>query len=348
MSWLLISCITQQLTVAGTERCPLEACRRKNAKIHHGKQALLQTSEPNYALPYSTLARKVNKVHDVDDEGHSLYNVDFKPADFTCLKCDVKTCETCNVVCDLSMCVGKFYEHECWCRKDTSVRLETPLWQFRDFDSRFLVDDSVHRFFCDKKCGQGVCGLKGIQCMSREEACHPWWWCNLPPPKEEQKTEWPTDQYRETFMQKESFLHKVMKKSKTQFEKNDLDAFKFKNGRWVCDSAALPPKIQDSTTYLWKDRGYIVFEGHSCKGMTFEHQCYCWDEFKYLRGDDANVGAFKCDDKCLFGSCEGQTCGDKPPPPLPPPVPAPPMDPIAVEKSLQPTLNNIDLEMDRA
>eukprot|EP00397_Hematodinium_sp_SG-2012_P051810 GEMP01060939.1.p1 GENE.GEMP01060939.1~~GEMP01060939.1.p1 ORF type:complete len:343 (+),score=81.78 GEMP01060939.1:78-1106(+) len=325
-------------------RCPLEACHKKRGEV------LLQLSEPNHPLPYSTLARRVNKVHDVDENGHTMYNVDFKPADFTCLKCDVKTCEACDVVCDLSMCIGRFYEHECWCRKDTAVRLNTPLWQFRKFDSRFLIDDSVHRFFCDDKCGEGACGIKGLQCRPRAEACQPWWWCNLPPPRKQEKAEWPTDEFRETFLQKQTFLRKnsVKNTGERKFEKNDYDAFNFTRGRWVCSSASYPPKIMAPTTYLWQDRGYIVFDGHSCEGATFEHQCYCWDEFKYLKRENAHIGAFTCDDKCMFGTCEGRTCGDHPPPPLPAPPPPPPIDPLEAEKIGQATLNNIDVEMNES
>jgi len=315
-------------------RCPVQ-------DDHPAPEVLLEIQEPSYPLPYSTLARKVPKVHEVDKDGHSIYNVDFKPAHFTCLSCDVKTCEANNVVCDVSQCVGQFYENECWCRKDTTARLQTPLWQFRKFDSRFLVDDSVHRFFCDNKCQGGVCDVKGIQCKPRAEACSPWWWCNLPPPKEAQNNrKWPSDEFRETFLQKKAMTER-------KFEKNDYDTFQFKNGRWTCQNASLPPKIQDSTTYLWKNRGYIVFDRSSCEGSSFDHQCFCWDNVRYLRGEDALVSAFQCDTKCSYGICEGRTCGQQPPPPLPPPPPPAPIDPLEAELRGQADLNNIDVTMDR-
>jgi len=92
----------------------------------------------------------------VDKKGFSQYNLDFKPGLFTCTKCD-KGCPTCNIVCDLASCIGEFYQTECWCRKDTAVRMKTPLWQLRKYDGQFLANDSVHKLFCNKGCGGGVC-----------------------------------------------------------------------------------------------------------------------------------------------------------------------------------------------
>lgn len=43
---------------------------------------------PSRPLEYSVTARKLSKVHQVDRNGFSQYNVDFKPGMFTCMKCD--------------------------------------------------------------------------------------------------------------------------------------------------------------------------------------------------------------------------------------------------------------------
>ena len=43
---------------------------------------------PSRPLEYSVTARKLSKVHQVDKNGFSQYNVDFKPGMFTCMKCD--------------------------------------------------------------------------------------------------------------------------------------------------------------------------------------------------------------------------------------------------------------------
>ena len=67
-----------------------------------------------------------------------------------------------------------------------------------------------------------------------------------------------------------------------KMEANDMDKFKFGDGRWVCEDGGLPPKIQNPNTYLWNDRGYIVFPKAACTGGAFDSQCYCWDNAKWL------------------------------------------------------------------
>ena len=43
---------------------------------------------PSHALEYNIEARQLPKVHKVDNNGFSQYNVDYKPGLFTCMKCD--------------------------------------------------------------------------------------------------------------------------------------------------------------------------------------------------------------------------------------------------------------------
>jgi len=329
---MLLILVTAVARVSGGQ-CPLKTCEKR------AKEVLLQENEPNYAIPYSTEARVVNQVAEIGYDGMSLYNVDYKPLEFTCTACDESTCEGCNLMCDLSKCVGTLYQEECWCRQEKDVEKKTPMWKFRDYDSRFLVDDSVHRFFCDNKCQKGQCGIKSLQCKKREEACQPWWWCNKQPPLEEKPTDWPSDEFRESFLQK-----RTAKKPKV--EKNDIYALKFVTGRWECGSGSLPPKIRDPVTYFWVDRGYIVFEKSSCKGSSFEKKCHCWDNVKYLRGEDPGLTTATCDNKCLYGECEGRTCACQPPPKFIPEPNDAPMDVIAIEEAGQKDLNNHGPSMD--
>lgn len=326
-------------------QCPVAACHW--AAQGQG-QVFLQESRPNEPLPYLNLVRQKNQPFTAPD-GQRLYWLTLKPAEFICLECDEETCPGCGVVCDVKKCFGQFFEQECWCREKKDVEKETPLWTFNKKQSEFLVDNSVQRMFCDDKCGSGACAIQKFQCKTREDACKPWWWCNLPPPMaREQKHEkevgasekaWPTDKFRESFLQKKG----LMSESRT-FDKNDINNFSFKKGRWSCSSASLPPKIQDPETYLWKDRGYIVFDTSSCKGSTYEHACYCWDNASYQRGFDPNTELKRCDKECSYGNCEKKTCAPQPPPEL---KPEPLGDPLAIEAAGQKTLKSQEPVMDK-
>lgn len=111
------------------------------------------------------------------------FQVDFKPAHFTCTKCDPHACKGAMIMCDISSCTGKFYTKECWCKRNYA--LNRPLWRFRQSDAKFLTDTGVSQFFCDDDCSGGVCDTPGQMCQAREDACKPWWWCGMEPPKEE-------------------------------------------------------------------------------------------------------------------------------------------------------------------
>ena len=115
-------------------------------------------------------------------------------------------------------------------------------------------------------------------------------------------------------------------------EANDKGKFKFGDGRWVCEDGGLPPKIQDPETYLWNDRGYIVFPKSACRGGAFDTQCYCWDKVRWENGKDPLTSEAMCDSTCGYGACESfSACGKSPPGPLPPPPPPPVKDPMAAE-----------------
>lgn len=396
-------------------QCPVKKCRGIHLKQAKGSIDLLETGSQttelnrgvNYPVPVNVQA-EIDGVHEVDeDTGMSVYNVDFKPGHFTCLQCDVGTCADCDIMCDLSMCIGEFYTQECWCRKDQVVRNKKPLWWFREYDAQFMTHESVFQFFCDAKCGGGICDAPGLQCKPREEACKPWWWCNLPPPREDNlspKDGWPdgfsyttsmtlaqtdarttrqkggaeaehqkgkggrargslrksrlqqrsgarlSEQLSEARRAAEAEKARLKAKAKAsgppEFEPNDFGKLNFKSGRFVCESGALPPKIQDPASRLWNDRGYIVFERGACKGSLFVHKCMCWDNVAYLRGEDPMVSEFKCDESCGWGACEGRTCGKGPPPPLPEIPPPPVVDALAAEEAGQGTLHTADNRMD--
>jgi len=327
-----------------------------------------ELSEPNVALPVEITPERPykDKVHETDpDSGVSLYNLAFKPGHFMCSKCDTGTCPNCNTVCDLSSCVGEFYTQECWCRKESQVKLKTPTWWFRKYDSRWLLHDTVRRTHCDSDCTGGICDMPGLQCKRREEACRPWWWCGLNPPTEEmrEKTEddWPTGfEYTEsmTFVQEAavktpSFLQRgtseVRRSGATgdqEFEANDFGLFSFKLGSWECERGAFPPKIQDATTYLWNERGYIVFDSPACKGGEFDTTCYCWDNFEYLQGNDPKTSELHCDSGCGLGPCAGNTCSSSPPPPPTAPPPPPIPDPVEAEAMKASELRRSNNKMD--
>jgi len=356
------------------------------------------------------------KVYEVDEEtGMSIYDVDFKPGHFTCMACDVGTCAGCDIICDLSQCLGEFYTQECWCRKDRDVKLKKPLWWFREYDSKWMTHDTVYQMFCDENCGGGICDTKGLTCKKREEGCKPWWWCNLPPPRKDNLD--PADGWGDGFSYSTSMVlaqnnmklelnsekkHQeedeesvaglnrrvqammtntsvrpqsntmgrrlrkgvsAMQKSVSvanrhadaaygatakdrEFEPNDFGKLSFQAGRFTCEAAALPPKVQNPNSYLWVDRGYMVFDRFSCRGSLFNYKCMCWDNFLYLQGKDPKTSEFQCDDTCNWGQCEGRTCGKGPPPPLPPPPPPVPLDPLAMETLRSSELHNADNKMD--
>merc|ERR1719456_1487772 len=359
--------------------CPIEACRGSRARTAQSLLEVSRVEEPNYRLVYGQpnsgadwSDHEAHKVHKVDkDTGVSIYNVIFKPGHFTCLKCDPGTCSGCDVICDLSQCLGEFYQQECWCRKDTAFRLKKPLWWFRKYDARFMTHDSVYQFWCDNDCRGGICETDGLQCKRFEEACKPWWWCNLPPPRTDNlvpKDGWPAgfsyeatmtllqkNKTTTTLLQKnkekkkllarrqkllrtslvkryqrrlDAFRKKEVKRIKrqlqrnpsllqrtqqmtqqmttsgsggTKFEPNDFGKLNFQNGRFMCEMAALPPPVQNPATYLWDERGYIIFKKDSCKEVVFDSKCFCWNQNAYLKGQDPMTSEFSCDNTCKWG-----------------------------------------------
>jgi len=131
-----------------------------------------------------------------------------------------------------------------------------------------------------------------------------------------------------------------------KFEANDMSLFSFKLGSWECGRGAFPPKIQDPVTYLWNERGYIVFDSPSCKGGEFDTKCYCWDNFEYLQGNDPKTSELHCDSGCGLGPCAGNTCSSSPPPPPTDPPPPPIPDPVEAEAMKSSELRRSNNKMD--
>lgn len=252
----------------------------------------------------------------------------FTPAHFTCTSCDQAACAGCkNVICDLSKCVGKFYSQECWCNKP--------------------ANPTIDKFFCDSDCTGGLCNTEGLKCKTRESACKPWWWCKLPPPKE------PEQETVSSHLQVPSFLQKIAShrqggcsqhessqrlnerleqaRAHLKAPKKQIDEFDFQDGEFVCESALLPSPDEDPVTLATTPAGFIVLDGKTCTGGFFKSNCFCYDKFLYLRGEDPKTTELQCDDGCGNGPCGGKTCGKEPPPPLPVPPPPKPLSPILQE-----------------
>lgn len=311
---LLCASLVPQLVVGASVRarssCPLANCHNAN-NVDSGAASLLEVSSESRGCGQT-----------------------FMPAHFTCSHCDVQACKGCNnVICDVSKCIGKFYTQECWCTKP--------------------LNPAVDKFFCDDDCSGGLCNTNGLTCLPREKACKPWWWCKLPPPKEP-----------DSFLQKGSSracskkesgrrLNERLKQTKAHLvakeaslvAKRQIDDFSFQPGEWVCDSALLPKPDENPLTLAQTAAGFIVMDGNSCSGGFFKSKCYCYDKFKYFRGQDAMVTELDCDESCGSGPCGGKSCGKEPPPPLPPPKPAPPMDPLLQELANQGMLRNYGTQM---
>lgn len=308
--------ITLLPLIQGKNYCPVANCHQKKA----GRYVFLQESGPNYPLPYNAVSRQVNRPFK-GKHGRMLYSLLLKPAEFICEACDDTTCPGCGVVCDIKKCFGEFFQQECWCQNEKDIKNETPLWTFNKMISQFQLDNSVSRVFCDEHCNAGSCRGKHMKCKKREEACKPWWWCNLPPPAHADSVEddeklWPKNEYESSFLQKKpkSFLQiKNVQQSKVPKLDNDIKNFHFKKGKWSCDAASLPPKIQDTQTLLWYNRGYIIFDAGSCSGESYDHVCYCWDNEAMKHGEDAHMTQKRCNGSCQLGQCKNKTCAHTPP-----------------------------------
>jgi len=319
---LLVPCLVAGATVRA-RTCPLGNCQNSyNADTPRASEG----DGAHYNYDFLELASTKSKAKSQMGCGQT-----FTPAHFTCSSCDKQTCSGCNnVICDLSKCIGKFFSQECWCK--------APL------------NPKVDKFFCDDDCSGGSCNTKGLTCQTREKACKPWWWCKLPPPKESflQKmtsTRSGACAKRESSAHLNERLEKARAQLKTTAIKRQIADFDFQPGEFVCESALLPQPDEDPVTLAEMPAGFVVMDGNTCSGGFFKKNCFCYDKFLYLRGQDPKVTELQCDAGCGQGPCGGRTCGTEPPPPLPAPTPAPPVDPLLQELANEGMLRNYGTQM---
>mmetsp|Transcript_39293 Transcript_39293/g.94494 ORF Transcript_39293/g.94494 Transcript_39293/m.94494 type:complete len:382 (+) Transcript_39293:138-1283(+) len=346
--------------------CPVRSCRSRG-------ESLLQTEESSTYIntPIELhIAAEEGKSHRVNERtGRSVFDINFSPGHWTCSKCDSKACKNCNVVCDLRSCMGEFYSQECWCRKKSELKIDRPLWKFRSEDGQFL-EESVARFFCDKNCAGAQCDIEGLQCMKREEACRPWWWCQgLEPPKEAQpaKPGWGDGMAFSALQANATVKRSLLKQHPAPSEEappaallqtehavalsdpaepNDFKAFNFENGVFTCGEGGLPPRIKNPTSMMWEDRGYIIFEGQSCTTIAPSRtKCFCWNEFLRIQGKDPLMSEFMCNEDCTTGPCAGNTCSVEKPGPAPEQSPPPEVDPVDAEAQQEAGLHTQGVRM---
>jgi len=298
--FILVAAVRAAGQLASPLACPVRNCQKKTTRFQAAESTEHEAWESQTPC----------------DEELSSYTVNYGPGHFTCMQCDVSACPDCSILCDLSSCVGSFYTQECWC-------------QTGDQNS----DPAV--VFCDEDCGGGVCDTPGFQCGSRYEACQPWWWCGAPPPtsflqrRTGHQRSGATATQRSSSAAARSLSQRLEAwRSQAQLASSALKApekLHLQAGRFECETAGLPPKTRDPKTMVWVERGYLVLDRETCQGSTFEHDCFCWDNFRRLRGEDPLTSEFKCDSKCKWGGCEGRTCAKEVPKAVKKPVLAQPM-----------------------
>jgi len=259
----------------------------------------------------------------------SNFEVSFLPGHFVCTKCDSSACKDCGVLCDLSSCMGQFFSQECWCEGSSGGHEVA---------------------FCDSRCSDGLCGEKDKICRPKSKACDPWWWCDSEPPVNlaqrstarlrsragqktlsvaQQSKAQSQSQSSEKLQSAVQRLDVARQQAKQRAESRrtsqqqkalmnatlpaELSSLSFSDGRFECFSGALPPKTKDAEGFFWIERGYIVLDAATCTGAQYNHKCYCWDNYKRLKGEDPLTSEVQCDDSCGMGLCEGRTCSSQPP-----------------------------------
>lgn len=316
--------------------CPVRNCLPKQPL---GAAALAVPTGPPVALPEPTFFPRPCGTPGQPYCGYKrAFDVTYKPGHFVCTGCDVSACEGCSIICDLTLCVGEFFTQECWCQEGETA--------------------APQRVFCDSSCSGGVCDTKGLTCRRREDACKPWWWCGVAPPVRptpkprppeesllQERLEWHRDArtrhgHHGGLRRGGSALALRAEQSRQPPSpgENDIDHYDFRRGRFLCGSAALPPRAEDPATGELMERGYIILDRRSCVGSLYNSQCYCYDAFQYLRGDKPTASELWCDAACKWGPCDGRTCASEPPTQL---TPAPFTPPV-----FEDTRRHVDMVME--
>mmetsp|Transcript_46239 Transcript_46239/g.100517 ORF Transcript_46239/g.100517 Transcript_46239/m.100517 type:complete len:286 (-) Transcript_46239:150-1007(-) len=242
----------------------------------------------------------------------------FRPGHFTCTSCDAVSCEKCGIVCDLSKCIGQFYDQECWCH-DKGAPDTRAEWQLGpDYT---WVTPGIQRHMCSRSCTGGGCDDANIQCRKKEDVCEPWWFCGSEPPKERNKQvsleqigaelrshlEKPATRLRLNFQERRirRRFGASEKAHVREASSQALGSLSFIPSMLICQNAAL---LQTDAV---AEGNLVVLDPKSCSGSQFSSECFCWDNFKLLRGEDPMTSELMCDSKCGSGPCLGRSCMPK-------------------------------------
>eukprot|EP00403_Amphidinium_massartii_P013189 CAMPEP_0178412712 /NCGR_PEP_ID=MMETSP0689_2-20121128/22158_1 /TAXON_ID=160604 /ORGANISM="Amphidinium massartii, Strain CS-259" /LENGTH=302 /DNA_ID=CAMNT_0020033971 /DNA_START=59 /DNA_END=964 /DNA_ORIENTATION=+ len=260
--------------------------------------------------------------------------VQFKPAHFSCMSCDVTTCGGQYLICDPAKCLGKMLMQECWCKQAPGAAPSQALKDLSGAAASFggaAGGDGTLRFHCDENCMGGACDTAGLQCRKREEVCDPWWLCSDEPPAALTQLS-STDSLQE---HSEAGSKHVLQRGlwQQQHHRGHLRSsgsralqtasavapqrqYNFQAASFECDTAFVPLPVENPVTHKLEPPGIIVFDKRACSGSLLTNKCVCWDNYKYLLGKDPLASEFMCDNSCTAGPCGGRTCALHQPPPL--------------------------------
>eukprot|EP00927_Polykrikos_kofoidii_P025316 TRINITY_DN22771_c0_g2_i1.p1 TRINITY_DN22771_c0_g2~~TRINITY_DN22771_c0_g2_i1.p1 ORF type:complete len:327 (-),score=37.26 TRINITY_DN22771_c0_g2_i1:32-982(-) len=211
--------------------------------------------------------------------------VQFAPARFMCMSCDVTTCPGCAILCDASSCQGAMQPQ----RKTAGNKACEPWW----WCGRPPPGDSIGVSAGVSFISSGHSFLRGLRKLQGGRS------------------------RRVRAARLDATANSKIADGVANVAAS-LSQLKLKPGRFECSSAAIPLERMNPMTMQQKHADYIAFEAKSCKGSTFETICFCYDKFRYLARQDPLTSEFFCDQSCAQGPCDGQTCGAKPPEPFDP------------------------------
>mmetsp|Transcript_52857 Transcript_52857/g.123690 ORF Transcript_52857/g.123690 Transcript_52857/m.123690 type:complete len:312 (+) Transcript_52857:109-1044(+) len=246
--------------------------------------------------------------------------VAFKPAHFSCTSCDVTSCDGQHLICDLAQCTGQMLMEECWCTQDPSATTSPAVkLLFSAAAGLGASSDGVIRVHCDENCLGGACDTAGLQCRKKAEACQPWWLCSEEPPVpsllEVSSSQLVQNHGRDHALR--GLRHRLRRKV-LRAEELSSRQYNFQPASFKCDTAFIPPMVEEAVTHKLKPAGVIVLDKRACSGSVLQTKCVCWDNHRYLLGEDPFASDFLCDASCQIGVCGGRTCALHAPLPLQP------------------------------
>lgn len=285
----------------------------------------------------------------------NTYTIMWQVGKFTCTSCDETTCPGCGVLCDIKSCSGGLGLKDCLCTRglspssppggagaDTTVeKLQCddkcsvgacgepglscalaesgcdPWWKCSAPPPGDMVGIKVKEAppaMLQRSSRRALRGNAGVLAAGGE--------ARTEPPQGSQELALLEAGARSDAVA-EAMSAASASKSAQLPPPGPLANFAMQLSRYTCSSAALPPKIMNPITFQNMSRGYILFERSSCVGAAFDTMCFCWDNFKLLKGEDPMTSSMTCDAECGSGPCDGQTCSKDPPPPPKTGEPAP-------------------------